>query len=133
LTLYIDKIRFCVIYDAMKIDQSLLDDAVLKELGRRLMAIRLAQNLTQGELATRAGLGLRTIQRLEQGEAATQLSGFVRVCRALGLMERLDALLVEPPPSPIDQLRLQERKRRRASGRRRVAPPAGKWTWGESS
>lgn len=119
----------------MKIDATMIDEAVAKELGRRLMVIRLAQNLSQRQLAERAGLGLRTIQRLEQGEAATQLSGFVRVCRALGLMDRLDQLMAEPPPSPLDQLRLHERKRRRASGRRQVpaAPTAEKWTWGKSS
>jgi hypothetical protein len=84
-------------------------------------------------MAERSGLGLRTIQRLEQGAAATQLSGFVRVCRTLGLMDRLDQILAEPPPSPLDQLRLNERKRRRASGRRAPAPQGDKWTWGESS
>jgi transcriptional regulator with XRE-family HTH domain len=117
----------------MKIDANMVDDAVAKELGRRLTAIRLAQNLSQRQLAEHAGLGFRTIQRLEQGEAATQLSGFVRVCRALGLLDRLDQLMAEPPPSPLDQLRLYERKRRRASGRRVAEPPAGKWTWGKSS
>lgn len=117
----------------MKIDANTADEAVLKELGRRLTAIRLAQNLSQRQLAERAGLGLRTIQRLEQGEAATHLSGFVRVCRALGLMDRIDHIMAEPSPSPLDQLRLNERKRRRASGRRQTAPSPRKWTWGESS
>ncbi len=117
----------------MKIDTNTVDEAVLKELGRRLTAIRLGQNLSQRQLADRAGLGLRTIQRLELGATATQLSGFVRVCRALGLMDRLDQLMAEPPPSPLAQLRLHERKRRRASGRRQAAPADGKWTWGESS
>ena len=117
----------------MKIDAMLVDDAVLKELGRRLTAIRLGLNLSQRQLAERAGLGFRTIQRLEQGEAATQLSGFVRVCRALGLLERLDQLFAEPPPSPLAQLRLQENQRRRASGRRRSAGGETQWTWGKSS
>ncbi len=117
----------------MKIDARMVDDAVLKELGRRLTAIRLAQNLSQRQLAESAGLGLRTVRRLEQGTAATQLSGFVRVCRALGLMDRIDQIMAEPPPSPLDQLRLNESKRRRASGRRQSAPAPGKWTWGESS
>ncbi len=117
----------------MKIDSNMVDDVVAKELGQRLTAIRLTQNLSQRQLAERAGLGLRTVQRLEQGEAATQLSGFVRVCRALGLLDRIDQLMAEPPPSPLAQLHLNERKRRRASGRRQSAPPAGKWTWGESS
>lgn len=117
----------------MKIDANTVDEAVVKELGRRLAAIRLAQNLSQRQLAERAGLGVRTVQRIEQGETAAQLSGFLRVCRALGLMDRIDQIMAEPPPSPLDQLRLQENKRRRATGRRVAEPPAGKWTWGSSS
>ncbi len=111
----------------------MVDEAILKELGRRLTSIRLAQNLSQQQLADRAGLGLRTVRRLEQGTTATQLSGLVRVCRALGLLDRLDQLMAEPPPSPLAQLRLNETKRRRASGRRQAAPTAGKWTCRESS
>ncbi len=117
----------------MKIDANTVDEVILKELGRRLAAIRLAQNLSQRQLADSAGLGLRTIQRLELGVAATQLSGFVRVCRALGLIDRIDQLMAEPPPSPLDQLKLYERRRRRASGSRVSEPPAEKWTWGKSS
>lgn len=119
----------------MKIDANMVDEAVAKELGRRLTAIRLGQNLSQRQLAERAGLGFRTIQRLEQGEAATQLSGFLRVCRALGLMDRIDQIMAEPPPSPLARLRLQEGRRRRATGRRQSASPPGdeKWTWGKSS
>jgi transcriptional regulator with XRE-family HTH domain len=117
----------------MKIDATLVDGAILKELGRRLTTIRLAQNLSQQQLAERAGLGLRTVRRLEQGTHATQLSGFVRVCRALGLLDRLDQLMAEPPPSPLAQLRRSETQRRRASGRRQAAPTDGQWTWGESS
>lgn len=62
------------------------DDAVLTLIGRRLAALRVAKNLTQRQLAEQAGLGLRTVQRLELGESGTHLSGFVRVCRMLGLL-----------------------------------------------
>lgn len=117
----------------MKIDANLIDSAVGEELGRRLTAIRLSQNLSQRQLADQAGLGVRTIQRLEQGSAATQLSGLIRVCRALGLMDRLDQIFAEPPASPLEQLRLKERTRRRASGSRKAEAAPAKWTWGESS
>jgi transcriptional regulator with XRE-family HTH domain len=72
------------------------DEALLKALGERLAGLRLARNLTQQELAEQAGLGLRTVQRLESGAAATQLSGLLRVCRVLGLVEQLDTLIPEP-------------------------------------
>lgn len=43
--------------------------------------------------AGQAGVSKGTVERLESGRVATQLSGFVRVCRALGLIEGLDALI----------------------------------------
>ncbi len=117
----------------MKIDNQLIDDAILRELGERLASARLAQNLTQAALAEQAGVAKRTVERLESGQAATQLSGFIRVCRVLGLLERLDALVPEAVVSPIAQLKLQGRQRRRASGAGAAAGAAKKWTWGESS
>lgn len=119
----------------MKIDAGLTDTALLQLLGQRLMQLRLARNLTQKQLAEQAGLGLRTVQRLELGAAATQLSGFVRVCRVLGLVERFDLLVPASAPSPLEQLKLQGRKRQRASGRRPNQAQSGraaKWTWGNA-
>ncbi len=117
----------------MKIDPKMTDVALLQLLGERLAALRLARNLTQKQLAEQAGLGLRTVQRLELGAAATQLSGFIRVCRVLGLVEQLDAFIPEPPVSPMAQLQQQGRKRRRATGKKAAAGATRKWTWGEPS
>lgn len=114
----------------MKIAPNITDDALLSLIGERLAQLRLAKNLTQGQLAEQAGLGLRTVQRLELGAAATQLSGFVRVCRVLGLVERFEALIPEEPASPMAQLQQQGRKRQRATGKKAAAKPK-KWTWGE--
>ena len=99
----------------MKIEPLMTDDSLLKLIGARLAGLRLAKNLTQSQLADQAGLGVRTVQRLELGATATQLSGFVRVCRVLGLVERFDVFIPEPAVSPIAQLKLQGRQRRRAS------------------
>jgi transcriptional regulator with XRE-family HTH domain len=109
--------------------KTVTNEAILKELGERVAGARLARNLTQAMLAEEAGVAKRTVERLESGEAATQLSGFVRVCRALGLLDRLDALVPEGTASPIAQLRLKGRKRRRASGRKAASPEPKKWTW----
>ena len=118
----------------MKIDESAGDDAVAVELGRRLTGIRLAQNLSQRQLADAAGLGLRTIQRLEQGAVATQLSGFLRVCRVLGLRAALDRFWEPPPPSRMEHMKVSEPRRQRATGRRKPSMVSEKtWSWGESS
>lgn len=117
----------------MKIDTQMTDEALLKVIGERFAGLRLARNLTQGQLAEQAGLGLRTVQRLELGAAATQLSGFVRVCRVLGLMEHLETFIPEAAVSPMAQLKLQGRKRRRATGEKAARIQKKKWTWGEQA
>ncbi|MFI5356101.1 MAG: helix-turn-helix transcriptional regulator [Opitutales bacterium] len=115
----------------MKINSELTDQAVLRELGGRLAGMRLERNLTQAALAEQAGVGKRTVERLESGEVAAQLSGFLRVCRALELLDRWELFLPEPAPGPMAQLRHQGRKRQRAAGKRAPAASPKKWTWSE--
>lgn len=115
----------------MKIDSGFSDTAILSELGGRLAAIRLQRNLTQAELAGLAGVSKRTVERLESGAVAAQLSAFLRICRALGLLERFELLLPESAPGPLAQLELQGRKRQRASGERSEKPATKPWTWGQ--
>ena len=115
----------------MKIDPHLTDDALLTALGERIARLRLSKNLTQQQLAEQAGLGLRTVQRLELGAAATQLSGFVRVCRVLGLVEKFEALVPDEAASPMGQLKQRGRNRQRATRRKAAAGEPKKWTWAE--
>ncbi len=117
----------------MKIAAQAGDDTLLAEFGRRLAQARLNQSLTQEALAVRAGVSKRTVERLEAGNGGTQLSAFIRVCRALSLLERLDLLVPEPVPSPIAQLKLRGKRRQRASSPRTAPnPPAEPWHWGET-
>jgi transcriptional regulator with XRE-family HTH domain len=115
----------------MKFVKQATDEAVLSELGGRLTQARLERNLTQAQLAAQAGISTRTVQRLESGSVATQLSGFIRVCRGLDMIERFDLLVPEPIPSPIEQLKLHGRKRQRASTRRKTEASSKKWQWGD--
>lgn len=117
----------------MKITPLASDESILAELGRRLADARLARNLTQAELAEQAGVSKRTVERLEAGAVATQLSGFLRVCRILGLVERFESLVPEAGPGPIERLKQQRQKRRRAS-RNKTPPGKSKaWTWGDET
>jgi len=114
----------------MQFQDALTDDAVLAELGKRLAGIRLNRNQTQSQLADNAGVGKRTVERLENGESV-QLGSFVRVCRELGLIRRLDSLVPEPVPSPLAQVKLMGKTRRRAS-HKKSERPSKPWTWGDS-
>jgi transcriptional regulator with XRE-family HTH domain len=118
----------------MKLSKQLTDEAILRELGSRLTAARLARNLTQAALAENAGISKRTLERLESGEVVARLSAFVRVLRALELIDRLDALMPAPAPGPVEQLKLAGRQRQRASrGRKAGTPAARKWKWGQGT
>lgn len=112
---------------------ALTDDAICSEIGKRLERVRLDQNVTQAQLADNAGISKRTLERLENGKSV-QLTSFIRVCRELDLIERLDSLIPESIPSPIDQIRLQGKKRRRASSdKTESGGSSGVWTWGDKS
>ncbi|MFM1822524.1 MAG: hypothetical protein RI967_790, partial [Planctomycetota bacterium] len=101
------------------------DAAVLAELGARMAHLRLQRNLTQDQLAREAGVSKRTVIRLENGESS-QLTNLIRVVRALGLLGNLDTLFPPPLPSPLAQLRLHAKERRRASGDSKKRGPSGK-------
>ncbi|MDQ3758814.1 MAG: helix-turn-helix domain-containing protein [Actinomycetota bacterium] len=92
------------------------DVELLKRLGGRLRAARLAKEVTQDDLAREAGVGLATLQRMEDGQG-TSVKNLIRVLRALGLVDRLEDLVPEVRPGPIAQLNAREATRRR--GRRR--------------
>lgn len=122
------------------------DPAVLAELGRRLAARRLERNLTQAELAAEAGISKRTLLRLESGDS-TQLTNLVRVLRALELESALEALVPAAGVRPLEQLRSQGKRRKRASRRgTRAGSGAGsdagagagakassEWTWDDAA
>lgn len=118
----------------MRITNQTADAALLRELGTRLARVRLARNWTQAQLAAEAGISKRTVERLESGSAATNLTALLRVARALGLLERLELVLPEDSPSPLEQWKLRGKQRRRASGAplTRPAPKKG-WTWGDEA
>lgn len=117
----------------MRIEISLNDETVLAELGRRLARTRLERNLSQQSLAHEAGVSKVTIERLEAG-APVKSTSLVRVLRSLGLLDALDRLIPEPLPSPVERLRLQGRRRQRASGGGWSENPPGEsrpWRWGD--
>lgn len=116
----------------MSIDPTMSDQAILRQIGERLAHIRLSKDLTQQAVAEQAGMSLRTLQRLESGEAATQLSGVIRLCRALGILEQLDLFIPPPTPSPMQLLKLKGKERQRASGKDLAVKEERKpWTWAE--
>ncbi|MEZ5305607.1 MAG: helix-turn-helix domain-containing protein [Pyrinomonadaceae bacterium] len=116
----------------MRFDANSTDHAILKEIGERIATVRLNQNLTQADLAEQSGVSKRTVERLEAGESV-QITSLIRLLRSLGLQQRLETLFPEPVPSPITQLKLQGKKRQRASSKEPRSSKGTGWSWGDKS
>lgn len=108
----------------------LSDDAILKKLGNRIALIRINKNLTQTETSSQAGISKRTLERLESGNSI-QLSGFIRIFRALGLLDEFQTIFQDPVASPMAQLKLQKLPKaiRQRAVKKKEKPIAKKWTW----
>ena len=112
----------------MNLSRAMSDSAILTELGTRIEQYRIGQEMTQAQLAAKAGVGKRTIERLESGESL-QLGVLLRVLRALEIIESLDALVPEAAARPMDLLKLKGKTRSRAS---RIKESTAKpWNWGD--
>jgi transcriptional regulator with XRE-family HTH domain len=111
----------------------LTDEQVLEKLGGELRRMRLERNLSQANVAERAGVDRTTVVKIEAGKG-NSLMNLVQVLRALGRLELLDGFHEEPRISPMMALE-QEAKyyrklRKRASPRKdRIVPPKPKSTW----
>jgi len=90
------------------------------ELGQRSRRLRLAQNITQKELAQRAGLSFGTVRNLEMGKPIS-LQNFIQILEALGRVGDLERLLVHEQTLSIGQLEVLEQatKRIRATSKTR--------------
>ena len=106
------------------------DEMVLEELGSRIARYRLNRNLTQAALAREAGVSKRTLHRIEHGHSA-QVTNWIRLIRAFGLLGNLDVLIPEPAISPIQQVKMRGRDRKRASSSQQQRLSGEPWTWGD--
>jgi transcriptional regulator with XRE-family HTH domain len=116
----------------MHFDKLMTNDAVLAELGLRLEQSRLQQDLTQAEMAERAGIGEATLRRLEAGQSV-QVTTLLKLLRAMGLLGALDEVVPETVDLPISELRRERgsRRRARARSRRDIAPKGSTWRWAD--
>lgn len=114
----------------MKFQELDHDDAFLQELGRRLVQFRIDLNLTQAELAKRAGVGKRTLERLETGET-TQTRTLFRIFRELDLLGKIEMVFPEPTARPSRAIKEAEALPKRVSRKRTDQVKAGPWKWGD--
>ena len=101
-------------------------DEILKGIGARVCEQRLAQRLTQEELANRAGISKRSLERLEKAGANPRLSVLIAVCQVLGLVSGFKTLL---PAVELGPLALAEGTR--LPKRVKKAAKRGTMRWGD--
>ena len=116
----------------MKINNLLTDDVILAELGARIAARRVEVQLTQANVAEKAGIAKRTLERMEAGQTS-QLVTLIRVLRVLDAASGLDGLIAESGPRPMDLLKRKGKVRQRASGKRAAKASGTPWRWDEQS
>lgn len=83
-------------------------------LGERLDSLRLEANLTQKQVAESLGITEKTYRNIIKGKGK-----WVHVIAVLQLLKRKDLveqMIPEVPYSPMELLKLQGKKRQRASG-----------------
>ena len=81
-------------------------DEIVKRLCERLRTERLAQQMTQADVAGRAGIGTNTVSNLEAGRNVG-FENLVRVAMVLGRTQELNALFL-PKLENLDDIRRYE-------------------------
>jgi transcriptional regulator with XRE-family HTH domain len=95
------------------LDEGLSAQVRSARLGARLRALRLQRNLTQADLASRAGISRPTLAALER-EGAGSLETLASVLYALGREAELEAIGQPDPAMSLEDVVAPKRVRQRA-------------------
>jgi putative transcriptional regulator len=88
--------------------------AIVAELGERIRTARLNADLTQEQLANKAGISLKAVTNSEKGKST--LLSMVSILVALDMTEQLNSFIPRQVISPIQLAKLQGKERQRATG-----------------
>jgi transcriptional regulator with XRE-family HTH domain len=105
---------------------SMSDVALSRFIGNFIQHHRLQQNKTQSEVAELAGISRSTLSLLERGETVT-IATLLQVLRTLDLLYVMEAFEVVEQQSPLALAKLQQQKRKRASGTNDSNSPQSNW------
>lgn len=92
---------------------AMTDQAISIEFGRRIEQIRLESNLSQGFIANSVGISETTYRQAIKGKAKFEV--IIGILRALNRLGNLEHFLPETPYSPIARMKMEGKKRKRAS------------------
>ncbi len=94
-------------------------DEIVRILCERLRKERLLQEMSQGDVAARAGLSTNTVSNLEAGKGVG-LENLIRVARVLGRASELDNLF-SPRLASLNDIQRYEENTHRLRARRKPA------------
>lgn len=94
------------------------DSAIAEDIGERLKTLRLDRNHSQRELCELTGLSIKAILNAEKGKS--NIVTYIKLLRALNCLDHLENFIPKPGISPMQIVKLSNKKRIRASGRKRV-------------
>lgn len=94
--------------------ESMTNKSISAEIGRRIEQMRLEQNLTQQQVADEIGLSRVSYRNLVSG--AGKFENIIAVLRVLGNLNLIKDFIPETSFSPMQQLKLKRKRRRRATG-----------------
>lgn len=89
------------------------DITIVNSIGSYIKHHRLAQNKTQAQIATAAGVNRWTVSQIEKGNAISLLS-LIQILRALDLLSIFEKFTIESQISPIALAKLEQKQRKRA-------------------
>lgn len=90
------------------------DDAIIQTIGDFVKHHRLQQNITQKNLAEKAGINRTTLSDLELGKRS-QLITLIQVLRILNKLHVFESFEVKQQISPIKLAEMEMKKRQKAS------------------
>ena len=96
-------------------NRSMTDEGIAAEIGRRIDQLRLEANMTQMEIAEKAGFSLKTYSNIVKGKGT--FVNTIAVLRALDRHDLLESFIPDTVFSPMEMLKLKGKERKRASKR----------------
>ncbi len=103
-------------YSIMEL-KKMTDDMIIKSIGDFIRNERLERNLTQAQLADRAGVNRTTISDLELGRRSTLIT-LIQTLRSLDQLGTLKNFNFSKEVSPLKLAKLEMKERKRARGKK---------------
>lgn len=108
----------------------MISNKVIVVLGQRIKKVRIALEMTQGEVADRAGVARMVVSKIETGKNIS-LESLISIFQAIGEVHRFNDLLPEPEVSPVKLSMTKGKVPQRVKKKKKDDSSKGGWTWSE--